>query len=241
MFAPLKHLIMVETYKYAGNELELFKDATNWKQYVSSKIKHFIGNKVLEVGAGIGSTTKILNDGLAENWTMLEPDENMHRHLCNKHSSFPGNTTIVLGKLDMITELFDTILYIDVLEHIENDQEELENASRLLVSGGKIIVLSPAFNFLFSQFDKSVDHCRRYVRNDLRRRKPEGMTIVFMEYLDTLGFFASAMNKIFLRQSYPTKKQIHLWDKKLIPLSRIFDKLFFHSFGKTILVVFEKK
>ena len=54
---------MTESFKYQGDELELFQHAKNWKKYFSRQIKPFIKGNVLEVGAGIGATTLLLNDG----------------------------------------------------------------------------------------------------------------------------------------------------------------------------------
>ena len=72
---------MSESFKYPGEELVLFQHATNWKKYFSRQIKRYIKGNVLEVGVGIGSTTLLLNDGSANQWLMLEPDERMSETL----------------------------------------------------------------------------------------------------------------------------------------------------------------
>jgi len=58
--------------------------------------------------------------------------------------------------------------------------------------------------------------------------------------MDSMGFFASLVNKLLLKQSYPTHKQVQWWDKRLIPVSKITDRIFFYSFGKSILAVWKK-
>ena len=78
---------MSDSFKYQGNELLLFQHAKNWKKYFSSKIKPYIKGNVLEVGAGIGATTLLLNDGTAGKWLMLEPDEQMCAKLKKKIES----------------------------------------------------------------------------------------------------------------------------------------------------------
>jgi 16S rRNA A1518/A1519 N6-dimethyltransferase RsmA/KsgA/DIM1 with predicted DNA glycosylase/AP lyase activity len=75
---------MSEPFKYPGDELVLFQHATHWKKYFSGQIKRYIKGNVLEVGAGIGSTTLLLNDGSANQWLMLEPDEKMSANLKTK-------------------------------------------------------------------------------------------------------------------------------------------------------------
>ena len=105
--------------KYIGNELELFKNAHNWKSYFSGKLRDDIYGDVLEVGSGICANTKYLNNSNVTSWTCLEPDEN----LINSIEENNTNNIFVNGTIDSIKDdkKFDTIVYIDVLEHIEED------------------------------------------------------------------------------------------------------------------------
>lgn len=236
---------MNEQYSYPGQELAFFEKAVNWKGYFASYIKPYVRKKVLEVGSGIGATTSLLNDGTASQWVLLEPDEAMVTILQQKINTQPqfSNCTILKQTISNlnVAEKFDTIVYIDVLEHIEDDKKEMEKASQLLSANGHLIILSPAYNFLFSPFDKAIGHYRRYTSSSLRVAMPEEFDLVKMNYLDSVGFFASFANKLFLKQSYPTEKQIRMWDSYMIPISRWTDKIFFHSFGKSILGIWRKK
>jgi 2-polyprenyl-3-methyl-5-hydroxy-6-metoxy-1,4-benzoquinol methylase len=233
---------MSEPFKYPGDELVLFQHATHWKKYFSRQIKRYIKGNVLEVGAGIGSTTLLLNDGSANQWLMLEPDEKMSANLKAKIETkeLPDNCLLQTGSIDQLTSIFDTIIYIDVLEHIENDAEEMKKAARLLNANGHLVVLSPAFQFLYSPFDKAIGHCRRYNKKTFRHITPEGLQLISNKYYDTVGYFAALMNKLVLHQKYPTLKQVIFWDKWMVPVSKIKDKLLFHSFGKSIIAVWKK-
>lgn len=233
---------MSESFKYPGDELVLFQHATHWKKYFSRLIKPFIKGSVLEVGAGIGSTTLLLNDGSAGQWLMLEPDDKMSASLKKKIDAkeFPPNCRLQTGMTMQLSSTFDTIIYIDVLEHIENDAGELKKAATLLNPGGHLVVLSPAFQFLFSPFDKTIGHYRRYNKKMFRRISPEGLQLIRNNYYDSVGYFAALMNKLLLRQKYPTRKQVMFWDKWMVPVSKISDKVFLHSFGKSIIAVWKK-
>lgn len=233
---------MSAPFKYQGDELELFQHAKNWKTYFSRQVQPFIKGNVVEVGAGIGATTLLLNDGTASKWLMLEPDKQMIASLKKKmeEKEFPANCHLQTGIIDQLTETFDTIIYIDVLEHIEADREEISKAAELLKSGGHIIVLSPAFQFLYNPFDKAIGHYRRYNKRMLKRITSPSLQIVSNNYFDSVGYFAALMNKLLLRQKYPTIKQVLFWDRWMIPVSKITDKLFFHSFGKAIIAVWKK-
>ena len=127
-----------------------------------------------------------------------------------------------------------------MLEHIEADTEEMSKAADLLNPGGHIIVLSPAFQFLYNPFDKAIGHHRRYNKRMIRKITPATLQIVSNKYYDSVGYFAALMNKLLLRQKYPTIKQVLFWDRWMVPISKITDKLFFHCFGKAIIVVWRK-
>jgi 2-polyprenyl-3-methyl-5-hydroxy-6-metoxy-1,4-benzoquinol methylase len=236
---------MKDQYNYPGQELVFFEKALNWKTYFSSFIKPFVGNNVLEVGSGIGATTSLLNDGYVEKWTLLEPDEKMNRILERKKESQSKFSNCIIRSETIFellsSEKFDTIIYIDVLEHIEHDEKEMKRACELLQPNGHLIILSPAYNFLFSPFDKAIGHYRRYTSKTLEDAMPHELQIVKLNYLDSVGFFASLANKLFLKQIYPSEKQIQTWDRLMIPISKWTDKIFFHSFGKSILGIWRKE
>jgi SAM-dependent methyltransferase len=138
-------------------------------------------------------------------------------------------------------ENFDSIVYIDVLEHIEDDAGEIASAARNLKPGGHLIVLSPAHQFLFTPFDKAIGHYRRYNRKMLSALIPASLETVRLNYLDSFGAFASVGNRLLLRQSMPTLDQILLWDRRLVPISTIFDPILGYRAGKSILGIWKKK
>ena len=235
----------MEEVTYIGNELELFQHATAWKQYYATILKPYIRGNVLEVGAGIGSTTKYLCDGSQEKWLCLEPDPSLFKKLQDKiqNRELPSCCYAVKGLTsDLQTDIkFDTILYIDVIEHIENDRQELQQAKDLLANHGSLIVLVPAHQSLYSSFDKAIGHFRRYNKRRLLSIASNTFQPEKLVYLDSVGLFASLMNKYLLKQDYPTIKQINLWNKFMIPVSRTLDRIVNYNLGKTLVGIFKNK
>jgi ubiquinone/menaquinone biosynthesis C-methylase UbiE len=232
-------------FKYSGEELDVFSKALNWKSYWVEKIRPHIGNDVLEVGAGIGSTTIALKHVSFDSWLCIEPDSLLCEKINQRKNAGEIDSKVIFSNC-IASELpgnnkFDTILYIDVLEHIKNDREELNTAYKLLNKNGKIIILSPAHNYLYSQFDNKIGHFRRYNKKQLCDIVPIGMTIKQISYMDSVGFFASLANKLILKQSDPTTAQIALWDKIMIPISKIIDPILFNLAGKSILAILQKE
>ncbi len=231
-------------YSYIGSELDIFSRASNWKAYYNHLIRDYIGNEVLEVGAGIGSTTKTLCQGNIARWVCLEPDPKLASEISHliESGQLPKYCAVRAGTLlDLIPpETFDTVLYIDVLEHIRDDEMEIALATNRVRTGGFLVVLAPAHQRLFTPFDAKIGHYRRYDKSSLSAIIPENLRCRGLYYVDSIGAIASLGNRYILGSSMPNKRQIALWDKMMIPLSRMFDPLLRFSIGKTILGIWQK-
>lgn len=226
---------------YVGSELEIFQHATNWKAYYARTVGPYVKGDVLEVGAGMGATSRFLCDGRQRSWTCLEPDRSLLRQLDERLAAdrLPSPVRTVCGTVATLgaEERFDTILYIDVLEHIENDAAELAQSASHLRAGGHIIVLAPAHQHLYSPFDKAIGHFRRYSKASLLAAAPPGLAPVEAFYLDAAGMALSLANRMLLRASMPTGSQILFWDRIVVPVSRLIDPVFGRRVGKSVVAI----
>jgi 2-polyprenyl-3-methyl-5-hydroxy-6-metoxy-1,4-benzoquinol methylase len=231
-------------YQYPGNELELFREAKNWKNYYAGILRPYINGAVLEVGAGIAETSPYLFNEKVSHWTCLEPDEGFFTILQKKinEGKLPANFSAINGTITSLTEndLYDTIVYIDVLEHIEKDRAELQLATKHLKPGGRLIILSPAFQTFYNKFDRAIGHYRRYTKKTLKAVIPGGMKQEKLLYLESGGTLLLLMAKLFKKDSHPSLKQVLFWDKTVVPASKILDKMIGYSYGKTIIGIWEK-
>jgi SAM-dependent methyltransferase len=226
---------------YPGSELDLFAEARNWKAYWSSLVRPLLGARILDVGAGLGATAGLLASGAPRDWLALEPDPALVSRMLARRAAgdLPDTVRVRLGTLADLqsSEAFDTILYCDVIEHIEHDDRELAQAARHLSPGGRLVVLAPAHEWLFTPFDAAIGHFRRYTRQSLAAAAPAGLTCERLDYLDSAGLLASLANRLLLRSAHPSPRQIRLWDRGLVPVSRVLDPLFGRRLGKSVLGV----
>ena len=216
------------------------------EKYWYNSIKKYVSGKVLEVGCGNGANTELIlgNDDIE--LTCIDPDKTLIEGITNRVSKSANKHKLLnvfnctIHNLDWIKYKFDCVMYIDVLEHIENDQFDLQESVNYLKKGGYLIVLCPAFPMLFSPFDSAIGHFRRYKRRSLGSIPLNSAELIESYYLDSAGFFASLINKLFLRHSVPTVKQIQFWDKFIVPVSKISDKLLSKYFGKSVICIWQK-
>ena len=135
----------------------------------------------------------------------------------------------------------DSILYIDVMEHIAEDRQEMAKAAEKLRPGGHLIVLAPALQWLFSPFDAAIGHHRRYSKKSLLALAPHTLEPVRARYLDSCGLLASAANRWLLSTAMPNPRQIRFWDGVLVRLSRAADPVLGFGVGKTVLGIWKRK
>ena len=119
--------VPMKTIQYDGFELEHFDSASNFRKYQISLIKKFIKSNFLEVGAGKGGLVPFYKK-LAKDITILEPEKKLFKILKRKYAN--KKIKIKNQTIKSVNKKFDTIIYYDVLEHIENDLAEVKNAKK---------------------------------------------------------------------------------------------------------------
>jgi 2-polyprenyl-3-methyl-5-hydroxy-6-metoxy-1,4-benzoquinol methylase len=234
-------------YQYPGAELDLFARATNWKAYWAEAVRPWVKGRVLDLGCGIGNNINLLLDPQrVDHWLAADPDPKLIARTQELYGDKWGARleSSVSTAADLVgtqpAESFDSLLYIDVLEHIEADVDELRTSTRLLRPGGALVILSPAMPFLYSPFDAAVGHYRRYTKASLQKVIPSGMIERQLRYMDSTGCLLSAGNRLLLRQGTPDQKQIQFWDRFIIPVSRLLDPILAGSIGRSVVGIWIK-
>ena len=219
---------------YDGWELEYFDRAINFRNYQFDILKKYIKGIVAEVGPGNGSFLKYYLP-LAEQIDLYEPSTNFIDNLKKIKNQ---KTSIINNNFAQKDNAYDTILYLDVLEHIENDENELEIAFKSLKTGGALIINVPAFQHLYSQFDKDIDHFRRYSKNDLKKLTNKfKFSKTKLIYYDSIGYFLSIGSKLITKNYLNNfENKIKIWDT-LMPISKIIDLIIFNLIGKSLIMI----
>jgi hypothetical protein len=222
---------------YPGWELKYFDKAYNFREYQFEFIKNHLKGELAEIGAGTGVFIPFYKK-ITKSITIYEPSLNLFKILKKKYK----NIRIFNKILNKNNELYDVIIYMDVIEHIKNYENELKKALGQLKTNGKLIVNVPAFNFLFSEFDKNVGHYQRFhKKNFLKFCEKNNLKIIKLKYYDIVGFILIVISKYLLKPNpKKLKSNIKFWNF-LIPISKLLDNIFFNILGKSLIFIAQKK
>lgn len=222
--------------KYDGFELEYFDNSNNFRKYQLNLIKKFLKNNTAEVGPGRGGFVNYYKK-YCKFLNLIEPDKKLCRLLKQKYSN--KKITIKNSTINKVQTKFDTIMYFDVLEHIQNDLKEVLSAKKRLKKNGYLIFSVPAFQIFYNNFDKSVGHYKRYNKEDFKIiASKANLKIEKLIYYDSFGLLLIILSKIFNISNKNLGKNIKIWNF-FIPFSKILDVLTFNKFGKSLLCVFK--
>ncbi|MBV2137952.1 MAG: class I SAM-dependent methyltransferase [Candidatus Thiodiazotropha sp. (ex Ctena orbiculata)] len=227
--------------EYFGKDLEAMSFAVNYHKWILAEFYPYLGNRVAEVGAGTGTFSRLLLETQIGHLSAFEPSLNMYplleEALCEDQRGVAINSFFA-GNSD--AEGFDSILYLNVLEHIEDDLSEIANAHAALKQNGHLLIFVPALPWLYSELDKQVGHFRRYVKRELVKiTRKQGFKIIKARYFDIAGILPWYVNFVLLRNSIDSGS-VSLYDRVVVPLARPLERVLPPPIGKNVLLVAQK-
>ena len=230
------------TFSHADLELESTLDnldgAENYAHWILEMVAPFLGGEVLEVGAGHGTFTALL----AQRQVRVVATDLSERCVGVLQDRFGGvaNVEVVHGDINSVAERgpFNTVILINVLEHIEDDDAALRVLSGSLEAGGRLILWVPAFDALYAEFDRKVGHFRRYERDGLTAQLSRaGFRIVEMRYANALGAMAWWVVARMLRGTPTRRTSVNLFDRYAVPVVKWLESRRPPPFGQSIFAV----
>lgn len=209
--------------------LQSMRWARRYNRWLFGRIAPFIGDRVLEAGAGIGNITAHLLD----RELIVAADDNV-AYLKRLTAAFANNPNVSTTPLDLenhveILELrehrFDTIVCVNVIEHLEPDEAVLAGFFEILEPGGRAIILAPQGRWLYGSIDRALHHRRRYSRTEIRQKMERaGFEIEKIFGLNRVAPLFWFLNGRLLKRTSVPGIQVRLFDH-MVPLVRILDRL----------------
>jgi SAM-dependent methyltransferase len=173
MWVILTTWLTSDTYKEPGAEtLDALSDAPNFNRWMAETIRPFVGRRVLEIGAGIGNLTRHLARR-RERYIATDIDT---EHLSRLVTQLHHRPNLQVQRCDLadaedfrgLESSLDTVVCLNVLEHVADDMAALRNIHGVLEPGGRAVVLVPCGPELFGSLDVALGHQRRYARGELQ-------------------------------------------------------------------------
>jgi SAM-dependent methyltransferase len=202
--------------------LERMAGARNYNAWLLERATPYLGRRVLDAGAGLGTFTNAVADG--REVVALEPDSNYATRLRERFAGQP-NVTVVEAEASSLAvgQGFDSVLCLNVLEHIVDDAGALESFAAALSPGGRLLLLVPAHPLLYGKIDCALDHARRYRRDELQGKLVgAGFAIETLQYVNPLGALGWLVWGRILRRDRVPGQPLRAYDR-LTPLLHALD------------------
>lgn len=220
------------------------KRATRYFQWQFQLANAELGGRVLEIGCGLGNFTRLLAD--RELVIAIDTERAVIECL---NQRLVGQKNLVACQMDALDDSFpmlaryqpDSIACLNVLEHISDDHRALEHMNAVLPSGGKVVLIVPAFEGLYGPIDAKLGHFRRYSKEGLRQLcQRTGFLPRKLRYMNVLGLLGWWFNARVSRRTAQSEAQIAFFDRFIVPVQSRLEALLAPPCGQSIFVVLEK-
>lgn len=223
--------------------LRAIAEAYKFNGWMYQQVKPHCSGRILEIGSGIGNISNFFVRDAAD-IDLSDIREQYRSHLREKFST---HNTIDIDIVDPNFEIlhanklgsYDAIFALNVIEHIKDDKLAVLNMTKLLKPGGKIIILVPAYQFLYNGFDVALEHFRRYTQSTLLPIFPSNTSLIKTWYFNFSGIFAwFLVGSIFKKKTIP-ESNMRLYNF-LTPIFKLADKVMLNKVGLSVIAVYQK-
>jgi 2-polyprenyl-3-methyl-5-hydroxy-6-metoxy-1,4-benzoquinol methylase len=229
--------------QYAADDLETMSEARQYQAHVFELLRPHVGASVLEVGCGIGTTGLRLAQ-IAERLVCIEPNLNC---VSRARAALDGNPKISLrichleecARDELIAQRFDTIVCVNVLEHIEDDIRALRLFRELVApTDGRALIFVPAVQAAYGPLDAALGHHRRYSKRTLRAAfDSAGLDLVALRYTNPIGLLGWMYNAHITGVTEHTPGQVKLFEQLVAPWALPLDRLVPPPIGLSLFAV----
>lgn len=226
---------------YEGRDLEVLGDMPNYYSWIMHHFRPHVRGRVIEYGSGTGTVSAQLLPH-ANALTLVEPSPNLVAAL---RARFAGDSKVTISAetlehhvAGVPASAAETIVMVNVLEHIEDDQAALSSLLRALSPGGKLLIFVPALQTLMSRLDRLHGHFRRYHRPDLTGKVVRaGGEVEVCRYFDMPGVAPWFLLNTLMGSTTFSPSLVRINDRFVVPIARTMERYLSPPFGKNLILV----
>jgi len=235
---------MTSPHTYEGHDLEVLADLPNYYNWIIQIFRPWIKGRTMEIGAGIGTITRQIIDDTDE-LILVEPSAHLTDQIpaaITENSKVTVFNEMLETRLPQMTDSScDTIIMVNVLEHIEDDGAALESLFRVLKPGGHLLLFVPALQFLYSELDRQHGHFRRYHLSPLDfKLNVHGFRVRDKRYFDLAGVLPWWLINTIGKKTDFNPAMASIYDTYFVPVTKFVERWIAPPLGKNILIVAER-
>jgi SAM-dependent methyltransferase len=229
-----------EGFAYSGTELDSMAEARNYYSWILGNFLPYIGPQVIEVGAGVGTLAAyLLAARPSSKFTLIEPAANLFPALKARHGNDP-RVRVLQGTLEEhAAELTaDSVIMVNVLEHVSDDDLCLRTLHGVLRSGGTLLLFVPALPWIYGTLDRAFDHYRRYTKAELRGKLARaGFRVGQLRYMNLPGVAAWYLVGKIMRRTTLRPASVRFYDRWVVPWWSRIEHRWAPPLGQSLLAV----
>jgi 2-polyprenyl-3-methyl-5-hydroxy-6-metoxy-1,4-benzoquinol methylase len=234
------------SHEYAANDLEIIEEARRYGDHVFALFQPFIGRRVLEVGAGIGTMSRRLVQS-ADLVIGIEPNAKCGARL---HSAMRAEPKFRMeprhleecDRSELQRERLDTVYCVNVLEHINDDVAALRMFKDIIVAGGHVLIYVPAIQAAYGPLDAELGHHRRYSKRTLAAAfAAAGLELIRLRYANPIGLIGWMYNSHVTKARHHSLEQVRLFERFVAPWALPLERLVPPPIGSSLVAVGVKR
>lgn len=230
--------------KYQGvKTLEVLEGAEHYNDWIAQSLQSYIKSPALEIGAGTGNLSERFVSLGELVLTDVDPElVNILKKKFGKRKNITVEPFDVAAHIGKVTKHFATVYAINVLEHINDDNQALRNMKLLLAKEGRVVLLVPAKKFAFTKLDQKLGHHRRYEKKELRNKlEKAGFSVERLSFFNIVGLLSWLVrDKLSGDDKHLKKSHVKIFDS-IVPLLRLIEPKNSLPLGISIIAVAKKK
>ena len=227
---------------YAASDLETIEAARRYAGHIFGLFRPFLGRRVLEVGAGIGTMTRKLVE-VADVVVGIEPNVNCLERL---EAAMRGEPKFTLRSChleecdchELRNHCFDTVYCVNVLEHIHDDVGALSTFKDVIVPGGHVLVFVPAIQAVYGPLDAELGHHRRYSKRAVEAAfAAAGLELMMLRYTNPIGLIGWMYNALVTKSREHSLAQVRLFERLVAPWALPLERAITPPIGLSLMAV----
>ena len=223
-----------------SHSLDLLADTYNYNHWIYSLCRPWLSEDILEVGAGTGNLTQFMLG--ARRLVCIEPEQEYQERL-ESIKKVHLNTSLYQVPVQDIPgdeNNFDSVLCVNVLEHIEDDEKALSAMAERLKPGGFVILYVPAINWAYGAMDEQLGHFRRYNKSMVKALASKcSLNIVHIRYVNFVGLFGWWLSGRIQKETLIDPRKARIMDR-LVPFISAVERIIPIPVGQSLLTIFQR-